>query len=284
MEQSLTSKHLPHLIIEPSRGWRLVNVRELWHYKDLLLVLAARDVKLRYRQTALGVVWIVLGPLFTAGIFSFVFGQVAKLPGEGVPYLLFVFVGQLGWNAVSGTVARTSGSLIGNQALVSKIYFPRLLLPFSATFGVLLDFAVGVGMLVVLMAIQGVAFHVAFLLFPVFLILLLLCGLGIGLITAAVSVTYRDAGNIVGPLLSLLMYATPVLYSVGALPERLKPYLPLYYLNPFTSLIQGFRWALLGTSTPPWGYVLYAGITGTVLFVLGVFVFHRMERRFADVI
>lgn len=282
MQQTLTRSHqTPHLVIVPSTGWRLPDLRELWYYRDLLLTLAGRDVKLRYRQTALGAVWIVLGPLFSAGIFSFIFGKVAKLPSEGVPYFLFVFSGQLAWNAFSGVISKTGGSLIGNQALVSKIFFPRMILPLSSVFAVLMDFIVALGMMVVLMALSGVAPHPGLVLFPVFLLIMLLLGLGIGLIISAMSVVYRDAGNFLSPLLMALMYGSPIFYAVEAVPRHL---LPLYYLNPVASLMQAFRWSLLDTSVPPWGYVAYAVVFTLGMLVLGMLIFHRMERRFADVI
>lgn len=281
MEDLLTRKQTPHLVIEPSMGWRMLDLRELWHYRDLLLTLAVRDVKLRYRQTALGPIWVLLGPLLSAGIFSFVFGKVAKLPSEGVPYFLFVFAGQIAWNAFNGVVNRTSGSLVGNQQLVSKIYFPRMILPLSSVFAVLIDFAVALAMMAVLMALSGIAPHGGLLLLPVFLSLMLLFALGIGLIVSALMVTYRDAGNFLGPILSVLMYGSPVLYAIKVVPENV---LPFYYLNPMASLVQAFRWSLLNTSIPPWGYLCYAAIFVSLVLVLGAFVFNRMERRFADVI
>lgn len=274
----------PHLVIEPRSGWSALNLGEVWQFKDLLLVLAGRDIKLRYRQTALGALWILLGPLLSAGVFSFLFGRVAGLPSEGVAYFPFIYGGQLAWNVFNSTLGKTQTSLISNAHLVSKVYFPRLVLPLSSVFATLIDLGVGLGMAGVLMALYQITPHAGILLLPFWLALLLILALGIGLVTAALMVTYRDAGSFVGPFVSLLLYASPVFYAVSTIRDKMPALVPFYYLNPLAALIQGFRWSLLGTSAPPWGYVVYSTVFVIAVFLGGAFAFKRMERGFADVI
>ncbi|MCC6730591.1 MAG: ABC transporter permease [Chthonomonadales bacterium] len=271
----------PALVIRPASGWQAVNLREIWRFRDLLLTLAGRDVKLRYRQTALGAIWVVLQPLVGAGIFSFVFGRVAKLPSDGVPYFLFSYAGLLGWNAFSATLTKSSQSLVGNAGLVSKVYFPRLVLPLSSVPSVLIDFAVALGMMAALMCLNGVAPHWGLLLLPVWLAVLLGLALGMGLIFSALMVTYRDVMHVLPVLTQMLLYASPVAYAVSAVPERLRS---VYLLNPLSGLLEAFRWSLLGTGHLRPAYVAYSAGFTLVVLAAGAFSFRRMERRFADVI
>ena len=209
----------PFIKIRASTGWAALNLREIWKFRDLLMSLATRDLKLRYKQTALGVIWVVVQPLLAAGIFSFVFGKVAQLPSDGVPYLLFSFAGLLGWNLFSSTVTKCNGCLVGNSQLISKVFFPRLILPLSTVPSVLVDFAVAAGMMTVLMLIYGVAPGWGLLLLPVLMGLLLMLALGIGLCTAALSVSYRDVQYIVPVFMQILLYASPIAYAVSAVPR-----------------------------------------------------------------
>ncbi len=272
----------PHLTIQPTAGWQAINLRELWQFRDLLTTLAQRDVKLRYRQTALGVVWVVLQPLIAAGIFSFVFGKVAKLPAPaGVPYLVFSYAGLLAWNAFSSTLTKTSGCLLQNSNLVSKVYFPRLALPLSTVFSTLIDFGVALVMMVALMAINHVVPTAAVLLLPVWLLLVILLATGIGLYTSALMVSYRDVQFILPVLTQFLLYASPVAYSAALIPAKYKV---IFEINPLTGLLEAFRWSLLGTSAPAWNNVAYAVAVTLTVFVLGAFSFKKMEKKFADVI
>ncbi len=284
MEHSLSQTRKPHLVIEPSSGWVSLNLRELWHFRDLLLTLAARDVKLRYRQTALGPVWVLLGPLLSAGIFSFVFTNLAALPTDGVPGLLFVYIGMMAFSAFSNTLGKTAGSLVGNQHLVSKVYFPRMILPLSVVFSVLIDFLVALCVTAALMLYFRQPVSPAVVLLPFWLGLILLFALGIGLVFAALIVTYRDVGFAIGPLTQFLQFASPVVYPVSLVSGKLGRLLPLYYLNPMASLIQGFRWSLVGGTAPPVAFVVYSVCFTIVLFFAGAYLFGKMERRFADVI
>jgi lipopolysaccharide transport system permease protein len=269
------------VIIEPPKSWLSLNLRELWSYRDLLFTLIGRDIKVRYKQTVLGASWVVLQPLLAAAIFAVVFGQVAKLPSDGVPYFLFSYVGLAGWSLFNNTMSRASGCLVGNAQLVSKVYFPRLLLPLSAVGSVVVDFLVSAVVMIVLMILYGVTPGWAILLVPAWLSLILGIALGISLWAAALTVRYRDVGYIVSVFTQMLMYASPVAYATSAVTGRLKYF---YFLNPLASLLEGFRFSVLGTNVPTLGAVAWSvGIAGLVLFV-GSMVFRHMERQFADVI
>lgn len=274
----------PHLVIEPEARWKLLDLRELWQYRDLLWMLAGRDVKLRYRQTALGVVWVLLGPLLSAGVFSFIFTRLAGLPTDGVPGFLFVYAGLIAFTAFANTLSRTSSSLVGNQHLVSKIYFPRMILPLSSVLSVLIDFLVALGVAGIMMAGFRVAPTLGIVLLPVWLFFLILLAVGLGLIASALMVTYRDVGFALGPLTQFFQYASPVVYPLSLVAAKLGSLMPLYYINPMASLIQGFRSSLVGTSAPPSAFALYAFCFAALAFTIGAGLFHRMERKFADVI
>lgn len=271
----------PYLTLKPASGWAGLNLREIYQFRDLLTTLAGRDVRLRYRQTALGAVWVVLQPLLAAGIFSFVFGRVAKLPSDGVPYFLFAYAGLLGWNVFSGTLTKASSCLVGNAALISKVFFPRLILPLSTAFSTFIDFGVALAMMAVLMAAYGVTPGLGLLLLPVWLLLMLLLALGVGLYASALMVSYRDVQYVLPVVVQLALYASPVAYAVSAVPENLRGW---YLLNPLAVLLEGFRWSLLGRGELNAGLVAYAAVMAVAVFVAGAFVFRRMERRFADVI
>lgn len=272
-----TLKHKP--------GWQALNVKELWQFRDLLLTLAQRDVKLRYRQTAVGALWVVLQPLLAAGIFSLVFGKLANFPSDGVPYFVFSYAGLLGWNVFSGTVVKTSASLVQNSNLISKVYFPRLILPLSMMFSTLIDFAVAFTLLPVLMIIGHVAPSVALLTLPLWFALLLLLALGIGMYTAALAVTYRDVQYVIPVLMQFLLYASPVAYPLTFALAKLPPaFRSFYFLNPLAGLLQGFRWSLLGHGSLPVAPVAYSAAVSLLVFLGGAFAFKKMERKFADVI
>lgn len=272
-----TLKHKP--------GWQALNVRELWQYRDLLLTLAQRDVKLRYRQTAVGALWVVLQPLLAAGIFSLVFGKLASFPSDGVPYFVFSYAGLLGWNVFSGTVVKVSASLVQNSNLISKVYFPRLILPLSMMFSTLIDFAVAFTLLPVLMILGHVAPSVALLTLPLWFALLLLLALGIGMYTAALAVTYRDVQYVIPVGMQFLLYASPVAYPLTFALAKLPPaFRSFYFLNPLAGLLQGFRWSLLGHGSLPVAPVLYSATVSLLVFFGGAFAFKKMERKFADVI
>ncbi len=273
-------------VIRPRRGSvTLQDFRDLWQYRDLLLTLGQRDVMLRYRQTALGVAWVVLQPLLASAVFSIVFGLIARVPTGGVPQFLISYVGMLGWNVFGGTLSKVSLSMIGNANLVSKIYFPRLVLPMSTINGVLVDFAVGLVVLVPLLFLFHVPLHAGLLLMPVFLLILLLLALGAGLSAAALTVSYRDIQYVVPFFIQLLMYGSPVHYSAKVALERLPRWAePVFSANPLVGVLEGFHWSLNGGPPPGAGQVSYSAVFAIVLLGLGMHTFKRMERTFADVI
>jgi lipopolysaccharide transport system permease protein len=276
-----------YLKITPPTGWSALNLREVWRFRDLLLALAGRDVKLRYKQTALGILWVILQPLMAAGVFSFVFGRVAQLPSNGIPYFLFSYAGLLGWNLFSSTLTKTSACLVGNSQLISKIFFPRLVLPLSAVPSVLIDFAVAMGMMIVLMFIYHCSPNAGILLFPVWMLMLLMMALGIGLITAALTVSYRDVQYILPVFVQILLYGSPVAYGLSYALTRIPGNLQfLYLMNPLCGPLEAFRASLLGTPWPPqlaWS-LLYSGVASVWIFFVGAYSFKKMERKFADVI
>ncbi len=273
----------PLLTIRASKGFAALNLPEIWQFRELFSGLAYRDVKLRYRQTALGVIWVILQPLLAAGIFSFVFGTVAKMSSEGPwPYFVFSYAGLLGWNAFQSTLSKASGCLVGNANLVSKVYFPRLILPLSIVPSSLIDFAVAMVLMIGLM----VHWHIypgiiPLLLLPVWLFLLLMLALGVGLYAAALMVSYRDVQFILPVMVQFLLYGSPITYGLSKVPAQ---YLKYFMLNPLAELFIGFRWSLLGSATPDPRWVAYSSVVSLLVFIWGAMTFKRMERRFADVI
>jgi lipopolysaccharide transport system permease protein len=275
------AKQKPWMVIEPRSGWSELNLTELWRYRDLLVTLAIRDVKLRYKQTALGVIWVILQPLLAAGIFTFVFGKVARMPSDGLPYFAFSYAGLLAWNAFNSTLTKASASVIGNSQLVSRVFFPRLILPLSTVLSTLIDFFVALALMVVLMVGYGITPGWGVLLLPLWLILLVALALGIGVYTSALTVRYRDLQYVVPVLLQMLLYASPVAYSVSAVPDRLRV---LYFLNPMSGLLEAFRWSLLGRGQLDWTHVIYSSSWVVVVSFGGALAFKKMEHKFADVI
>jgi lipopolysaccharide transport system permease protein len=254
---------------------------ETWQARDLLYTFADRDLRLRYRQTALGVVWVVLQPLIAAGIFTFVFGTVAHLSSDGKPYMLFTFAALTGWNLFSGILTRASGCLVGNSHLVSRVYFPRLILPLSVIPAALVDFAVSLGMFAALLVVYGVTPTAALLTLPFWMLLLSAGAFGTGLVAASLMVRYRDVQFVLPVATQLLLYASPVAYAAARVPEKWRT---MYYLNPLVAATEGLRWSLLGTAAPSAGAVAYSVAIAALAVIVGIMVFRAMERGFADVI
>lgn len=275
---------VPHLTIRPSSRWSALNLGEVWQFRDLLMTLAGRDIKLRYRQTAIGAAWVVLQPLLAAGIFSLVFNKIAGLPTGHIPPFIFTFAGMLAWSVFANTLGKSSGVLVGNSQLVSKVFFPRLVLPFSTVFSSLLDFGVSLGMMVVLLALFYPHVHWTVLLLPVWLLLFLMLALGIGLVASAAMVQYRDVGYVLPVVIQFLQYGSPVAYSTDVIVHKLHHWSFLYFLNPLAPLLEAFRWSMLGQGTVHWHYLIYAAVLSVFVFVAGAFQFKKMERKFADVI
>ncbi len=271
----------PLLIIRPTSGWAALNLAEIWPYRDLLWTLAARDIKVRYKQTALGVIWVILQPLLAAGIFSFVFGKVAKLPSDGLPYILFSYAGLQAWGLFNKVLNSTSSSLVGNGHLISKVYFPRLILPLSSLPTILLDFAIAMAMMAVLLVIYKVTPGWGLLLLPVWMVILMALAMGVGLWTAALMVEYRDVGYVLPVALQMLMYASPVAYAVSAVPAQ---YRTMFYLNPVSGPLDAFRWSLLGSGSLEWWSIGWSAVLAAAALVVGAFMFKKMERKFADIV
>jgi len=271
----------PTLRIRPTKGWAALNIGELWRYRDLLWILVNRDIKLLYKQTALGFGWVALQPLIGANILALIFGRFAKLPSDGAPYLLFVFCGLTAWTYFSNSMQRASNSLIRNSQLVSKVYFPRMLIPLATMFAVLVDFAVMIVMLFIFMGFYRVPATFRLLAIPGFLLLMMLAATGVALWFSAVSVKYRDTSYALPFFAQIWMYASPVVYPTSMLPAQWQS---LFALNPAVGFVEGFRWAVLGHSALNLNILLLTIAMSLFLLFSGAFFFRRVERGFADII
>jgi lipopolysaccharide transport system permease protein len=287
MVMTRSSKHSPGLpqapitLIQPQSGWSPVDLRQLWEYRDLLYILVWRDIKVRYTQTVLGVTWAVLQPLVTMVIFTVIFGQLANLPSEGVPYPVYSFAALVPWQLFSGGLTRASLSLVTDANLLTKVYFPRLVIPLAGVCAVLVDFAISLLVLLGLMLAFGIVPTVAILWLPLLVVFATLTAFAVSLWLSALNVQYRDVQHMIPFLVQAWMYASPIAYSVNLIPSG--PARLVYGLNPMAGVIQGFRWALLGTA-PPDTTFLISIVVVMVLFLTGLFYFHRMEESFADVV
>jgi lipopolysaccharide transport system permease protein len=268
-------------IIQPSRGWRALDVRELWRFRELVYFLALRDIKVRYKQTALGVAWVLLQPLLAMGIFSIIFGGIARLPSEGVPYPLFVVAGLVPWFYFANATSGASGSVVGNTQLISKVYFPRLVIPLAAVLANLVDLSVGLGLVIALLVGFGLAPGVQILALPLLVLLVVLTALGVSVWLSALDVQYRDVRYAVPFFIQVWLFATPVIYPASQVPEAWRP---LIALNPMAGVIEAFRWALLGSAQPPVALLGTSVAVVAALLASGLLYFRRMERTFADVI
>ncbi len=269
------------VLIKPTQGWVPLNLKELWEYRELFYFLVWRDIKVSYARTVLGVAWAVLKPVFTMVVFTVIFGWLAKIPSDGVPYPVFAYSALLSWQLFARSLTVSSNSLVTNENLITKVYFPRLVVPLSATVVGLLDFAVASVVLLGMMGFYHIAPTSAVWMVPVFVAQAIATAVGVGLWLSALSTQYRDMGHILPFLTQAWMFATPIIYPSSLVPESLRV---LYWLNPMVGVVDGFRWALLGTgSTPTAMLAMSAWITVTVL-VSGLYYFRRMERTFADTV
>ena len=268
-------------VIEPPAGWPSLNLREVWRYRDLLLMLVWRDVSANYRQSVVGYGWALFKPLLTMAVFSLVFGMVARFPSDGLPYPLFCYAALLPWLYFAGCLTGSSASVVNSSNLLTKVYFPRLILPLTSLASGLMDFTVQLVLLAGLMAWYGVAPGWGVLLVPGFMLLCMLAALSVGLWLTALNVKYRDVGHVVPFLAQMWLWLTPIAYPISMVPEKWRM---LFGLNPMTGVVEGFRWALFGTAEPNWAMmgVSFAVVAG--LFVSGLFYFRKVERTFADLI
>lgn len=267
-------------IIKPSPGWRSINITELIHYRDLLWFLTIRGIKAKYAQSILGVSWAVIQPLFSTVVFTIVFGNLAKIDSNGVPYFLFSFCALVPWTFFSATLTDSANSLVANASMISKVYFPRMVLPLSSILSKGVDFTIALVVLIIfLISYQFMpSWQVVFL--PWALLVLLMTSLGIGMLLSAMAVQYRDVKHAMTFGVQLLMYAAPVVYPTSNVPE---PYQQWYVFNPMVGVIESFRSVFLGTITFPYEWLAWGTLTSSVLFVFGLFYFRKMERVFADV-
>jgi lipopolysaccharide transport system permease protein len=269
------------LVIEPTRGWVNLKLGELWAYRELLYFLAWREVKVRYKQTGLGVAWAVLQPLLGMLVFTIFFGRLAKVPSDGIPYPLFSYSALLAWQLFAYSITESSNSVVGNERLITKVYFPRLVIPMASILPGLVDFGVAFVLVIGMMAYYGVHPGWAIVTLPLFVIVELGTALGVGLWLSALNVQYRDVRYTIPFVVQFWMFASPVVYSSTLVPARWRP---LYGLNPMAGVVEGFRWALLGKQPAPGAMFAVSSLVVTVLLVTGLYYYRRMEKNFADVV
>ena len=270
-----------HVHIEPSKGWVSLKLRELWEYRELLYFLIWRDVKVRYKQTVLGAAWAIIQPFFTMVVFSVFFGRLAKVPSDGMPYPIFSYVALVPWTFFANGLNQAVTGLVSHANLIKKVYFPRLAIPIARVLAGTVDFVLAFLMLLGMMLAYGIVPTVNVVWLPLFLLLALITSLGTALWLSAMNVQFRDVGYIVPFITQFWMYATPIAYPSSLLPE---PWRTLYGINPMAGVVEGFRWALLGTDTAPGPIVIVSSLAAVALLISGGFYFRRMEKTFADVV
>jgi lipopolysaccharide transport system permease protein len=271
----------PQILIKRSRGWSSLGLRDVWEYRELLYFMITREIKGQYRQTALGTTWLLIRPLMSIFIYSIVFGEILSVPSDGLPYPLFSISGILPWGFFTRAVGRAAGSLVTNKGMISKVYFPRMIVPLAATLSGLVDFGFSFAVFLGLLFFYNLPLRWELLWIPLLLLVAVALALAVGLWLATLSVKYRDIQFSLNMFLQALMYASPVIYSTTVVPERLRW---IYNFNPMTGVIQGFRWALLGSSEPPGVYFLVAVIVIIILLISGAYVFRRTERNIVDIL
>ncbi|MGE0451329.1 MAG: ABC transporter permease [Vicinamibacterales bacterium] len=271
----------PVLRIQASRGWTSLGLRELWAYRELLYFLTWRDIKVRYKQTALGAAWAVIQPFLTMVVFSLFFGRLARIPSDGIPYPIFSYAALVPWTFFANGLAGSTNSLVGSANLIKKVYFPRLAIPLAAVLSDAVDFAIAFAVLVLMMVYFGIAPTANVVWLPLLVLLTLATSLGVGLWLSALNVQFRDVRYVVPFVTQFWMFATPIAYPSSLLAKRWQA---VYALNPMVGVVEGFRWALLGTNTAPGPMVLVSSLAAAAILASGAFYFRRMERQFADVV
>jgi lipopolysaccharide transport system permease protein len=277
----LSASALPVTVLRPSRGWVSLGLRELWEYRELLYFLVWRDVKVRYKQTLLGAAWAILQPVATMVVFSLFFGRLAKVPSDGVPYPVFSLAGLVPWTFFSQGLVQSANSLVGSQNLLTKVYFPRLAIPAATVLSGVVDLALAFLVLLGILLFYGIVPSLRALWLGPLLLLAFATALGVGLWLSALHVKYRDVRYVVPFLAQLWLFATPIAYPSSLLSE---PWRTLYGLNPMAGVVEGFRWALLGTDTAPGPLLAASAVASLALLASGAFYFRRMERTFADLV
>lgn len=267
--------------IEPSKGWIPLRLSELWEYRELMVFIAWRDIQVRYKQTLLGVAWAIIQPVLTMVVFSIFFGKLAKMPSDGLPYPIFAFAALVPWTFFVNGLTHSASSLVGAQNLIKKVYFPRMIMPIASVIGGLVDLLIALTILVLMMVGYGMVPTANVVWLPAFLLLTIVTSLGTGFWLSALNVEYRDVRYIVPFLTQFWMYATPIAYPSSLLSE---PWRTLYGLNPMAGVVEGFRWALLGSGSAPGPMLIASTAVGFALLFSGAYYFRRMERSFADVV
>ena len=269
------------VVIRPSKGWVSLNLRSLWEYRELLYFLTWRDIKVRYKQTALGAAWAILQPMATMLIFSLFFGRLVKVPSDGIPYPIFAFAALVPWTFFANGLNQSSNSLIASANLLKKVYFPRLAIPIATVLAGVVDFILAFVVLLLLIAYYRITPTINIVWTPLFLALAFVTSLGVGLWMSALNVKYRDVRYVVPFLIQIWLFATPVAYPSSLLSQ---PWRTIYGLNPMVGVVEGFRWALLGTNTAPGLMVAASAVAALLILISGAFYFRYMEKTFADVV
>ncbi len=272
---------MPHIRIQPSRGWVSLRLREVWEYRELLYFLTWRDIKVRYKQTVLGAAWAIIQPFFTMVVFSLFFGNLAKIPSDGIPYPIFSYAALVPWTFFANSLTNSSNSLVQSANLITKIYFPRLTMPFATVLSGIVDFVLAFAVLIAMMLFYNITPTTNVIWLPLFLLLALATSLGVGLWLSAMNVQFRDVRYVVPFLTQFWMFATPIAYPSSLLQE---PWHTLYGINPMVGVVEGFRWALLSTNTAPGPIILVSSLAALVILISGAYYFRRMEKTFADVV
>jgi lipopolysaccharide transport system permease protein len=275
------AKDVPERLIRPSSGWTALKLGELWAYRELIYFFIWRDIKVRYKQTVLGAAWAIIQPFFTMVVFSLFFGRLAGVPSEGVPYPIFTYAALVPWSFFAHGLSQSSNSLVSNANLITKVYFPRLAVPLAIVLSGIVDFCLAFVVLLGMMLYFGIVPTINLVWLPLFLLLALVTSLGVGLWLSAMNVQFRDVRYAVPFLTQFWLFATPIAYPSSLLSE---PWRTLYAINPMVGVVEGFRWALLGTDTTPGPMVIVSALAALVLLVSGAYYFRRMEKIFADVV
>ena len=271
----------PITIIEPKKGWIPIDLREIWNYRELFYFLTKRDIKVRYKQTVLGGLWAIIQPVFTMVVFTLFFGRLAKMPSDGIPYPIFVYAGLLPWTYFANALSTSGNSLVGSANLITKVYFPRLIIPASASMAGLLDFFIAMLVMGAMMIYYQFVPSIGILLFPFLVGLTFLCAVGVGLWLSALNVQYRDIRYVIPFLVQLWMFVSPVIYPISMVPQK---YQWLLALNPMGGVIEAYRASLLGHMPINWSLLGLSTVIIIILFLSGLYYFRRMEKTFADVI
>lgn len=270
-----------HIHIKPTGGWRGIDFGEIWKYRELLYFLSWRDIKVRYKQTVIGIAWAIIQPLFTMVVFTLFFGKLAKMPSDGIPYPIFSYAALVPWSFFASGLTDAASSLVSNSNLIKKVYFPRILIPLSAILSKGIDFILAFLVLLVMMFFYGIIPTAAVIWLPLLCLLVVITSLGVGLWFTAMNAQFRDVQYAIPFFVQVWMFATPIAYPSSLLKE---PWRTLYGINPMVGVVEGFRWALLGINTPPGPIIFISALAAFCILISGALYFRRMEKTFADVI